>query len=67
MRLPSGLPRLETRPPPTGSITCTNTIGIVRVTRDSNVKLLEPLVKMTSGACATICSATRKRAVVAPQ
>ncbi len=51
--LPPGRAKLSTRPPPTGSTTCTNTIGMVRVARRTDVTVILPPVKMTSGASAT--------------
>src|SRR5215510_3576654 len=51
--LPPGLARLDTKPPATGSKTCTKTIGTVRVCCSNVAKTDEPAEKMTSGASAT--------------
>ena len=51
--LPPGRARVSTTPAPTGSETCTNTIGTVRVTCCNAVTLRVPLARITSGASAT--------------
>src|SRR6516225_2139456 len=48
--LPPGRARLMAKPPPTGSLVFTNTIGTVRVARCSGAMPELPLTKMTSDA-----------------
>ena len=51
--LPPGRAKLATKPALTGSITCTNTIGMVRVIRCKAATLLLVAARITSGASAT--------------
>ena len=51
--LPPGRARLSTKPAPTGSATCANTIGTVRVACSNGATVALPLARMTSGASAT--------------
>ena len=51
--LPPGRARLLTKPAPTGSGTCANTIGTVRVACSNGVAAPLPAARMTSGASAT--------------
>src|SRR5262245_46170695 len=50
--LPPGRARLSTKPAPTGSGTCTNTIGTVRVACNNGPVIAPPAARMTSGASA---------------
>src|SRR5262249_31796016 len=50
--LPPGRARLLTKPAPTGSGTCTNTIGTVRVACNNGPTVKLPGARMTSGASA---------------
>ena len=50
--LPPGRARLATKPEATGSVTCTNTTGIVRVICNSGVTVEVATPRMTSGASA---------------
>src|SRR5262245_28399519 len=51
--LPPGRARPVTKPVPTGSMTCTNTIGTLRVSRCSAATIVEVATTTTSGASAT--------------
>jgi hypothetical protein len=51
--LPPGRAKLSTNPAPTGSATCTNTIGTVRVADSSGCIVAVPNAKMRSGLSAT--------------
>jgi len=51
--LPPGRDRAGTKPAPTGSLTCTNTTGSVRVASSSRPTTEEPMARMASGASAT--------------
>ena len=55
--LPPGRAKLLTKPAPTGSTTCTNTIGMVRVACIIGGTTLVPDIRMTSGASATSSAA----------
>ena len=55
--LPPGRARLSTKPAPTGSVTCTNTIGTVRVACSNGTAVALPGARMTSGASATSSAA----------
>src|SRR6266446_1121160 len=50
--LPPGRARLSMKPPPTGSVTCTNTIGTVRVACSNGGTVESPVARVTSGASA---------------
>src|SRR5262249_36350761 len=56
---------LRTMPAPTGSGTCTNTIGTSRVTC-CNAYMLAPLARMTSGASATNSAAYLRKSSASP-
>src|SRR6266545_7579733 len=51
--LPPGRARLATKPAPTGSGVCVNTIGTVRVAWSNGAMTWPPEARMTSGASAT--------------
>src|SRR5262245_66597117 len=51
--LPPGRARLSTKPPPTGSIVVTNTIGTVRLACCKPATIEPAVARMTSGASAT--------------
>ena len=53
MALPPGRGKLSTKPPPTGSMRPTNTIGTMRVACSNAPTGPAPLARMTSGASAT--------------
>ena len=55
--LPPGRARLSTKPLPTGSTTCTNTIGTARVVCSNGAMLILPVARMTSGVSANNSSA----------
>ena len=55
--LPPGRERLSTRPPPTGSATCTKTIGMVRVLERRAARTGGVDATITSGATATSSTA----------
>ena len=55
--LPSGRAKLSTKPEPTGSMTRTNTIGMLRVACIIGAKTMLLDVRMTSGATAIISAA----------
>ena len=67
--LPPGQAKLSTKPPPTGSATRTNTIGIVRVTRRNAATPGLPLARMISGLSATNSAAylRSKSSLFSPQ
>ena len=67
--LPPGRARLATKPAPTGSITCTNTIGTVRVACCNAATVGLAVARITSGASATNSAAyLRLRSIsTAPQ
>ena len=48
--LPPGCARLSTKPEPTGSAICTNTIGTVRVACCNAATVALPVARITSGA-----------------
>ena len=55
--LPPGRARLSTKPAPTGSTACANTIGTVRVACSNAATAAALLARMTSGASATSSAA----------
>ena len=62
--LPPGRARLSTKPAPTGSGTCTNTIGTVRVACCNGPTVGAAMARMTSGASATNSAAYLANALV---
>lgn len=51
--LPPGRAKLVTKPEPTASVTCTNTIGTLRVAASRGATTVAPTATMTSGADAS--------------
>ena len=64
--LPPGRARLATYPAPTGSVTLMNTIGTLRVASINGCTADVPLLRMTSGASATISAARRRNCASLP-
>src|SRR5262245_7799346 len=67
--LPPGRARLSTKPPPTGSATCTKTIGTARVACSNGAKVEVPGARRTSGRNASNSAANLRAlsALAAPQ
>jgi hypothetical protein len=59
--LPPGRARLATQPPPTGSMTVTNTIGAFRLTCCKAPTVAPDVARRTSGLSATNSAAYRER------
>src|SRR5262245_7290685 len=55
--LPPGRARLATKQDPTGSVTGTNTTGMLRVAASNGAVTEDPTARITSGASATISAA----------
>ena len=64
--LPPGRARLATKPAPTGSTTCTNTIGTVRVACSNGPTTGRLLARTTSGASATNSAACLRKRSASP-
>jgi len=64
--LPPGRARFATKPAPTGSTACANTIGTVRVACSKGVAAGMPLAKTTSGESATNSAACLRKLSASP-
>jgi hypothetical protein len=64
--LPPGRARLATKPAPTGSAVCVNTIGTVRVASCNGPMTWPPLARMTSGVSATNSTASLRMRATSP-
>jgi hypothetical protein len=66
---PPGRAKLATKPPPTGSVTCTNTMGTRRVACSNDLMTVVPWARTTSGSSSTNSAAylRMRSASAAPQ
>src|SRR5205807_5274765 len=63
VRLPPGRAKLWTTPAPTGSLTCTNIVGVVRVISLTATVAGVELVRITSDRKSSSCYVDRGRAI----
>ena len=64
--LPPGRARLSTKPAPTGSATCTNTIGTLRVACNKGATVTVPEARRASGSSATSSAAYLRKLSASP-